>query len=113
MSDDSAMNNWLPLTEASFCILLALNGPNHGYGIMQSVEAFTDGGISIGAGTLYTALAKFEKRGIIRRTPDSGRQKRYELTDDGRDLLALEIGRMARLVDIGRKMVASGGGDAV
>ena len=31
-----------PLTEAFFYILLALRKPNHGYGVIQEVEALTE-----------------------------------------------------------------------
>ncbi|MEM1436228.1 MAG: PadR family transcriptional regulator [Pseudomonadota bacterium] len=107
MSSDTAQD-WLPLTEASYCILLALAEPNHGYGIMQDVERFSDGGVQLGAGTLYTALAKFEKRKLIERIGDGGRQKRYQLTETGRELLALEIKRLASLAALGRKRFPGG-----
>ncbi|MEM7364275.1 MAG: PadR family transcriptional regulator [Pseudomonadota bacterium] len=98
------MNEWQPLTESSYCILLALVTPNHGYGIMQDVEQFSNGSVQVGAGTLYTALSKFEKRGVIERLPDQGRQKRYQLTEAGQMLLQSEIERMATLVKAGKRL---------
>ena len=38
------------LTEAVFYILLSLDTPLHGYGIMQAITALTDGRVNIGAG---------------------------------------------------------------
>lgn len=38
------------LTEAVYYILLALNSPLHGYGIMQRVKALSHGRVSLGAG---------------------------------------------------------------
>jgi hypothetical protein len=51
----------LPLSEATFYILLTLLGPLHGYAVMQKVEALTGGTVSIGPGTLYGAFTTLEK----------------------------------------------------
>ena len=45
------------LTEAVFYILLSLDTPLHGYGIMQNVEHLSGGRVRLAAGTLYGALA--------------------------------------------------------
>ena len=50
------MDKNTPLTEAIFYILLALRKPNHGYGIIQEVEALTAGRVVLGPGTLYGAI---------------------------------------------------------
>ena len=34
---------YVPMTETAFYILLCLKKPNHGYGIVQTVEKLTDG----------------------------------------------------------------------
>ena len=44
------------LTEAVFYILLSLDAPLHGYGIMQNVERLSGGRVRFAAGTLYGAL---------------------------------------------------------
>ena len=36
---------YVPMTETAFYILLCLKKPNHGYGIVQTVEKLTDGAI--------------------------------------------------------------------
>ena len=42
-----------------FHVLLALSdGPRHGYGIMQDVEALTAGELTIGPGTLYSMIKR-------------------------------------------------------
>ena len=43
------------LTEAVFYILLSLDTPLHGYGIMQNVESLSGGRVRLAAGTLYGA----------------------------------------------------------
>ena len=52
MSETSA------LTEAVFYILLSLNQPRHGYGIMQETERMSGGRVHLAAGTLYGALCE-------------------------------------------------------
>lgn len=91
-----------PLTEATYYILLTLQEPNHGYGIMQMIEQITDGEVEIGPGTLYGALGKLEKQGAIQTTvcPDSSdtRRKCYVLTESGQELLVEEYQRMKRVL---------------
>ena len=53
------------LTEAVFYILLSLDAPLHGYGIMQNVENLSGGRVRLAAGTLYGALATLTERGWI------------------------------------------------
>ena len=43
---------YVPMTETAFYILLCLKQPNHGYGIVQTVEKLTDGAIRLAPGTM-------------------------------------------------------------
>ena len=64
------------LTEAVFYILLSLDAPLHGYGIMQNVERLSGGRVRLAAGTLYGALTTLTERGWIEavaRTRAAGR----------------------------------------
>ena len=45
------------LTEAVFYILLALQKPLHGYGIMQETSELSNGRLILSAGTLYGAIS--------------------------------------------------------
>ena len=65
MKEDKETVRHLPLSEAFYCILLALAEPLHGYGIMQKVEAGSEGAVRIGPGTLYGALTALEKEKLI------------------------------------------------
>src|SRR5690606_19768870 len=50
----------------TYLILLALaSGPLHGYGIVQRVGELSDGGVRIGAGTLYGALDRLAGDGLV------------------------------------------------
>ena len=52
---------YVPMTETGFYILLCLQEPNHGYGIVQKVEELTKGEIRLTPGTMYGSLSKMEK----------------------------------------------------
>lgn len=101
MNEDKETVRHLPLSEATYCILLALAEPLHGYGIMQKVEAGSEGAIRIGPGTLYGALTALEKEKLIARFDEVDRRKRYVLTEKGRRVLAAELARLRLLTRLG------------
>ena len=88
---------YIPMTETGFYILLCLQKPNHGYGIVQRVEAMTGGEIRLTPGTMYGSLSKMEKDGLIRFLREEEKRKIYEITDLGREVLQLELKRISRL----------------
>lgn len=88
-----------PLQEPTFLILSALaEGPMHGYGVIQEVEALSEGRVSLRPGTLYGALDRLSEQGLVVQEGEEvveGRLRRYyRLTDPGAELLAAEIKRM-------------------
>ena len=91
---EPAITKYLPLTEATYYILVALNEPLHGYAIMQKVEAISEGTVSIGPGTLYGAFTTLEKEGLIKMVKEQDRRKSYALTARGRQVLAEQIRRL-------------------
>ena len=95
----------VPLTPAVFHILLALaDGPLHGYGIMQAVEASASSEPSMGPGTIYGSLQRMEEAGLVKelaaRTDD--RRRVFALQPAGRRALAMEAERLARLAALVR-----------
>ena len=94
------MNNELALTESTYYILLALFSPQHGYGIMQQVEALSKGRVRLAAGTLYGALNALCDKGWIVQlpVPDGSRKKEYGLTERGVQVLCSEIERLRELL---------------
>jgi len=90
------------MTETAFYILLCLREPNHGYGIVQTVEKLTDGAIRLAPGTMYGSLSKMEKDGVIRFIREEDKRKIYKITDLGEEVLALEIKRIERLYKIAK-----------
>lgn len=76
------------------------DGPRHGYGIARWLESRTDDGIQIDESSLYPALYRLEKRGLLASewgTSESERRaKFYRLTATGRHALEQETRRWER-----------------
>lgn len=98
---DKKINQYLPLTESTAYILLALSTPLHGYGIMQKVEAISEGTVKIGPGTLYGAFSTLESEGLIVKVGEEDRRKIYTLTKKGKEVLKAHIQRLEILVKNG------------
>ena len=88
---------YVPMTETGFYILLCLQKPNHGYGIVQKVEQMTEGEIRFAPGTMYGSLSKMEKDGLFRFVKEDEKRKIYQITELGREVLQLEKKRIERL----------------
>jgi len=95
------MDKNTPLTEALFYILLAVRKPNHGYGIIQDVEKWTDGRVTLGPGTLYGAIQSLEKKKwieIYSEDTSSRKKKEYIITDTGKAAFTEEVLRLEELL---------------
>ncbi len=88
---------YVPMTETAFYILLCLKKPNHGYGIVQTVDKITDGAVRLTPGTMYGSLSKMEKDGLIRFIREEDKRKIYQITDLGSEVLQIELKRIERL----------------
>ncbi|WP_067451021.1 PadR family transcriptional regulator [Actinomadura macra] len=76
-------------------LLLAVleTGPLHGYAIIAAVQDRSDGVLELRTGTMYPALNRLERLGLLRSSWQSVGERRrrcYELTDAGRRSLADE-----------------------
>lgn len=93
------------LTEAVFYILLSLDEPLHGYGIMQNVERLSGGRVRLAAGTLYGALTTLTERDWIKAVgEDEGRRKEYRITPEGRAAVRAELARLQELTANGEAL---------
>ena len=77
-------------------VLKALSlAPMHGWGISQRVQQISDGVLEVNQGSLYPALQRLEKEGLIASdwgTTDNNRRARYyRLTASGRRALGQEL----------------------
>ena len=97
----------LALTEAVFYILLSLQKPLHGYGIIQNVEELSKGRVKLAAGTLYGALNSLVDKGWIDALPENpeSRKKEYVITKNGLSILKEELARLTELVDNGNRLL--------
>ena len=97
----------LALTEAVFYILLSLQKPLHGYGIIQNVGELSNGRVKLAAGTLYGALNTLVEKGWIDALPENpeSRKKEYVITSNGMAVLMEELERLSELVDNGRRIL--------
>ena len=94
---------YVPMTETAFYILLCLQKPNHGYGVVQTVEKLTDGAIRLAPGTMYGSLAKMEKDGLIRFLREEEKRRIYQITDLGSEVLQMEHKRIERLFHVAQE----------
>src|SRR5512132_1233021 len=71
-------------------------GPLHGYAVMEAVRTGSGGRVDLPTGTVYPALHRLERAGLIqsRWATEGGRRRRsYALTATGRRALAGERSR--------------------
>jgi PadR family transcriptional regulator PadR len=78
----------------------------HGWGITERMEQWSEQVLQLGQGTLYPALYRLERQGLIKsewNVTENGRRARYySLTSQGRRQLEKELvqwRRMSRAVD--------------
>ena len=75
--------------------------PMHGWGITERIEQWSEQVLPLGQGTLYPAVYRLERQGLIRsawRITDNNRKARYySLTAAGRKQFAEELSHWERL----------------
>jgi len=102
--------SFLPLTPVVFHILMALSRENrHGYAIIKDVEASTEGRVIIQTGTLYQAIKRLLDVSMIHSVEskvdpelDDERRRYYALSGLGMKVLAEEVLRLERMVNLAR-----------
>jgi len=98
------MSEQLDLLQGTLDLLilktLALEA-NHGWGISQRIQQVSRDVLQVGQGSLYPALHRLERKGLIasewRATENNRRAKYYELTRAGRRQLEREVSEWRRL----------------
>lgn len=94
-----------PISLSWVYILLALaEGPRHGYAVMQEVSDQTAGRVTLWPATLYGAVKRMLKAGLLEEVPvpagEDGRRRYYGLTSLGRRVLGEETRRLAAIVEL-------------
>ena len=95
------------LTEAVYYILLSLQEPLHGYGIIQNVEKLSGGRVRLAAGTLYGAINTLLEKGwiVALEGEADSRKKEYVITELGREILQREVRRLWELLENGKRLL--------
>jgi len=81
--------------------------PMHGWGITERIEQWSESVLQLGQGTLYPALYRLERQGLIKSawkiTENNRRARYYSLTREGRRQFSDELTqwrRMSRAVNL-------------
>jgi DNA-binding PadR family transcriptional regulator len=74
-------------------------GPKHGYAIMTDVEEIS--GSPMGPGTLYGALARLERRGLIEALEPEDRRRPYRLTALGATTVRAQLDSLKGFIRTG------------
>ena len=79
-------------------------GRAHGYGIASWIEQITDDALRVEEGSLYPALHRLERKGLIEASwglsENNRKAKFYELTEAGRQELSARTAGWDRLVEV-------------
>lgn len=91
--------------------------PMHGWGITERIEQWSESVLQLGQGTLYPALYRLERQGLIRHewrvTENNRRARYYSLTPQGRRHLNQELAqwrRMSRAINLVLEATLDSGG---
>jgi DNA-binding PadR family transcriptional regulator len=100
---------FLPLTPVAFEILLALaEGPRHGYDVLLAIEQRTSGRLTLNPGTLYRALDRLVREGLLDATLEAAAagepRRRFKLSRLGIRVAAAEASRLADQVGAARTL---------
>jgi DNA-binding PadR family transcriptional regulator len=83
-------------------------GSKHGYALTKDIESFAD--IRLAPGTLYEALTRLERQGLIEALPSEDRRKPYQLTAAGATALREHLADQRRVAEVGlRRLTATWG----
>ena len=109
MGADGSTSDLGRFAEPALLIMVSLaDAPKHGYAIMTDVNAFAAN--PIGPGTLYAALARLERRGLIEPMGPEERRRPYCLTAGGAQALTAHLAEMGRLVRVGHARLSAAEG---
>jgi DNA-binding PadR family transcriptional regulator len=85
-----------PASDPEILILSSLaGGAKHGYAIMSDVRTMAD--VTLGPGTLYTAISRLVESGWILPCEEQGRQRPYKLTKIGAAHLHAQLTKLRSL----------------
>jgi DNA-binding PadR family transcriptional regulator len=100
MESNTSLRQLGRFSEPGLLILISLaDGPKHGYAMLEDIEALA--AVRLGPGTLYGALARLERLGLIAALAPEERRRPYRLTNAGATVLAHELNNWQHLSSAG------------
>jgi len=82
-------------------------GSKHGYALTQDIEDFS--GVHLQPGTLYGAIQRLEKQGLIEPLDDESRRRPYRLTALGASVLQDHLKAQQQASNVGLQRLSTGG----
>jgi DNA-binding PadR family transcriptional regulator len=79
-------------------------GAKHGYALTKDIEAFAD--VRLAPGTLYEALGRLERQGLIEALASEDRRRPYRLTAVGAGALHAHLDAQRRVAETGLRRLA-------
>lgn len=84
---------------ASLILSSLAGGPKHGYALTKDIETFA--GLRLAPGTMYEALNRLERQGLIRALAAEDRRRPYELTAAGVTVLRAHLAGQKAIAEVG------------
>ena len=95
-----------PFSDPALFILASLaGGEKHGYAMIEDIETMC--GVRLGPGTLYGALARLERRGLIEALDTEDRRRPYRLTAAGASALQKRLTSLENFATVGLRRLAT------
>jgi DNA-binding PadR family transcriptional regulator len=92
--------------EPSVLILASLSsGPKHGYALIKDIEEMA--GATLGPGTLYGALTRLVRSGLVEALPMRDRRRPYRITPAGAEAARAYLQHVHRVATVGLKRLAA------
>lgn len=92
--------------EPAVLILSSLaGGDKHGYALIKDIEQFA--GVTLGPGTLYGALTRLERRGLVQALTPEQRRRPFRLTGPGSTALRSYLLHARSVADTGLGRLAA------
>ena len=105
MGAKDSYQNRIELVQGTLDMLLLRSlqwGPQHGYGLVQALRAYSGEVLQVETGSLYPALHRMERRGWVRsewkQTDSNQRAKYYRITPAGKKRLLADVSRWNQMV---------------
>src|SRR5437773_1936477 len=93
-------------SEPALLILVSLaGGDKHGYAMIEDIESLN--GTRLGPGTLYGALARLERRGMIEPLASEDRRRPYRITGLGATVLREQLTSLRSFAVTGLQRLAT------